>query len=81
MDRYKALAVVRPHPAAQKPLLCKGCRQTLADNTRTGDERSPQCLVTVITLSTETKYLWAQIALSYWGAQQGPACNQGMCLK
>ena len=80
MDRYEAVVVTRPHPATQKRPLCRGGTQTLADNTRLGDERSPQCLVTVITLSTETKYLWAQIALSYCEAHWGPACNQGLGL-
>lgn len=37
-------------------------------------------LLSVITLSTETKYLWAQIALSYSEAHWGPACNQGLGL-
>lgn len=80
MDRYEAIVVTRPHPAAQKQSLCRDCTQTLADNTRPGDERSPQCLVTVITLFTETKYLWAQIALSYCEAHWGLACNQGLGL-
>lgn len=80
MDRYEAIVVTRPHPATQKPPLCRDCTQTLADNTRPGDERAPQCLVTVITLSTETKYLWAQIALSYCEAHWGLACNQGLGL-
>lgn len=71
--------VTSPHPETQKPL-CTDCTQTLADNTRPGDERSPQCLVTVITLSTETKYLWAQIALSFCEAHWGLACNQGLSL-
>lgn len=80
MDRYEAIMVTWPHPATQKLPLCRNCTQALADNTRLGDERSPQCLVTVITLSTETKYLWAQIALSYCEAHWGPACNQGLGL-
>lgn len=80
MDRYEAIVVTWPHSATQKLPLCRNCTQTLADNTRPGDERSPQCLVTVITLSTETKYLWAQIALSYCEAHWGLACNQGLGL-
>lgn len=72
--------MTRPHPDSQKLPLCRARTQTLADNTRPGDERSPQCLVTVITLSTETKYLWPQIALSYCEAHWGPACNQGLSL-
>lgn len=77
MNRYETAVVTRPHPASQKLPLCRDSTQMLADNTRPGYERSPQCVVTVITLSTETKYLWAQIALSYCEAHWGPACNQG----
>lgn len=63
-----------------KRCLCAETAHKRWPTTRLGDERSPQCLVTVITLSTETKYLWAQIALSYCEAHRGLACNQGQGL-